>query len=183
MSVSAALGRHTEAIASIQRSLELDPLSLIISATLARHGYHFARQYDKAVSQCRKTLDMDANFWVAHHFLGGILATVGRPAEAVAEFQTARALEANLEALAGLGYADGLCGNTREARQVVAELTELAKERYVSPILFALVHIGLGDNELAWLETAYEHRSQWLSEAGVDPWFDACGRIRASLTC
>jgi serine/threonine protein kinase/Tfp pilus assembly protein PilF len=60
----AAIGRHQEAITAFERAIELDPLSLIIHATLGRHGYYFARQYDQAITQLQKTLDMEVNFWV-----------------------------------------------------------------------------------------------------------------------
>jgi len=74
----AAVGRHGEAIETLKRAIELDPLSLIIHATLGRHGFYFARRYDDAIAQLRKTLDMDENFWVARHFLGWTYANIGR---------------------------------------------------------------------------------------------------------
>jgi serine/threonine-protein kinase len=171
----AAIGRHPEAIAAIQRAQELDPLSLIINATLGRHGYYFARQYDRAIEQCGKVLEMDPNFWVAHSFLGWIYAQTGQVSEALAAFQTARRLENNLENIAGLGFIYGLSGQREEARKALAELMELATKRYVSPIVIALVHVGLEerDQAFAWLEKAFEHHSQWLSEINVDAAFDS----------
>src|SRR5262249_49300996 len=93
----AARGRHDEAIAAIGRAVDLDPLSLIIHASLGRHGYAFARQFDRAAGQLHRTLAMDPNFWVAHHFLGGVYACTGRLAEALAAFETANRLDGNLE--------------------------------------------------------------------------------------
>ena len=69
----AAVGRHEEAITAFQRAIDLDPLSLIIQATLGRHGYYFARRYDQAIAQLQKTLDMDDDFWVARFWLGSRL--------------------------------------------------------------------------------------------------------------
>jgi serine/threonine protein kinase/tetratricopeptide (TPR) repeat protein len=171
----AAVGRHTEAIAAVKRALDLDPLSLIIHATLGRHAYYFARQYDQAIAQLRKTLEMDANFWVAHSFLGWVYARVGRLADALAEFQTARRLDENLENIAGLGYTHGLSGHADEAGQALEELRQIAEKRYVSPILSAVIAIGLGQHDRAfdWLEKAYEDRAQMLSEIKADPLFDS----------
>ena len=101
----AARGQHPQAIAAIQRGIELDPLSLISHATLGRHGYYFARQYDQAIAQLHKTLEMDGNFWVAHYFLGWVYARTGRLTEALTAFQTAQRLDGNLEIVAGLAYA------------------------------------------------------------------------------
>lgn len=44
------LGRHPEAIQEMQRALELDPLSLILTADLGC-AYYFARRYDAAFDQ------------------------------------------------------------------------------------------------------------------------------------
>jgi serine/threonine protein kinase/tetratricopeptide (TPR) repeat protein len=171
----AAVGRHPEAIAEFQRALKLDPLSLIINATLGRHGYFFARQYDQAIEQCQKTMDMDPHFWVAHHFLGGVYAAMGRLQEALAAFTRARQLEPSLETISGLGLTYGRLGQRDNALTALAELHNLAKTGYVSPINFALVHMGLGakDEAFGWLKKALEHHSQWLSEIGVDPLFDS----------
>ncbi len=170
-----ARGRHPESIAAIRRALDLDPLSLIIQATLGRHGYQFARQFDRAAEQLHKTLEMDANFAAAHHFLGGVHACTGRLEEAAAAFETARRLDgSNMEAVACLGHVHGLAGRRDEALRALDELRQHSGRRNVSPLLSALVWIGLGDNDeaFAWLDRAVEHRTQWLSEIGVDAMFD-----------
>ena len=48
----------------------------------------------------------------------------------------------------------------RKRAQLLAQLTEKAKTRYVQPYAFALVHLGLGEKEQAldWLEKAVEER-------------------------
>ena len=170
----AARGRHDEAIAAIGRALDLDPLSLIIHATLGRHGYFFARQYDRAAEQLHRTLEMDADFWVAYHFLGAVYACLGRLDEARTAFETARRLNDNLEMIAGLGYVHGRAGRRGEALALLDELKEKAARGYVSPILSALIWTGLGDNDqaFAWLDRAVEDRTQWLSEIMVDSFFD-----------
>jgi Flp pilus assembly protein TadD len=170
----AARGRHEEAIAAIQRALELDPLSLIIHATLGRHGYFFARQYEQAAEQLLKTLEMDADFWVAHHFLGWVYTCLGKLEEALTAYETARCLNGNLETLAGLGYVHGRAGRRAEALALLDELRQLSARCYVSPMLSALIWTGLGDNDqaFAWLNRAVADRSQWLSEILVDSFFD-----------
>ncbi len=58
-------GRFEEAIAEAKQALELDPLSLIINRNLGDAFYH-ARQYDQAIEQERKTMELDPNFIHAH---------------------------------------------------------------------------------------------------------------------
>jgi serine/threonine-protein kinase len=170
----AALGRYQEAITEFQRALELDPLSLIIHATLGRHGYYFARQYDQAIAQFQKTLEMDENFFVAHLFLGWTYANIGRLPEALTELQIARRLDNNLEITMGLAYTYARAGRRREAQQLSDELQQLSSKRYVSPVLQALIAIGLGEHDRAfvWLEKSYEDRAQLLSEIRAEPAFD-----------
>lgn len=51
-----AQGRLEEAIAEMKRAQELDPLSLIISTNVG-WAYYFARRYDQAIEQHRKTIE------------------------------------------------------------------------------------------------------------------------------
>ncbi|MBI4462471.1 MAG: hypothetical protein HY653_06155, partial [Acidobacteria bacterium] len=67
-------------------------------------------------------------------------------------------------------------GKRAEARQVLEELNQLRKRRYVSAYLVAVIHTGLGerDQAWAWLEKAHEERASWLSQfLKVDPRFDS----------
>ena len=45
----------------MKRAQQLDPLSLVISATLG-DGLRLARRYDEAIEQVRKALEMDPSF-------------------------------------------------------------------------------------------------------------------------
>ncbi len=170
----AAVGRHEEAIAMLKRAIDLDPLSLIIHATLGRHGYYFARQYGRAIAQLRKTLEMDDGFWVAHLWLGWTYANVGRLEEAVGELQAARRLDDNLEIVMALGYAHGRAGRRAEARRLLDELEGMSAARYVSPMLAALITTGMGetDEAITWLERSYAERAQMMSELKAEPAFD-----------
>jgi eukaryotic-like serine/threonine-protein kinase len=170
----AAVGRHQEAITAFKRAIELDPLSLIAHATLGRHGYYFARQFDQAIAQLQKTLEMDDSFWVARLWLGWTYANLGRLPEALAELQTARRLDDNSEIVAALGYTYGRAGRRQEAEQLLDKLKQLAQKRYVSPMVQALIAIGLGERDQAfvWLEKGYEDRAQMLSELRAEPAFD-----------
>src|ERR1700690_704721 len=75
---------------------------------------------------------------------------------------------------AALAHSYGKAGRREEALQILGELTELAKQKYVAPHFFVGIHIGLGDNERAieYLEKSYEEHSHWLIYLHMDPRMD-----------
>ncbi len=124
--------------------------------------------------QLRKTLELDSNFWVAHLWLGWTYAAIGRHADGIAELQIARRLDDTLEIVAALGYAQGLAGQRDAARLALDELQQFSRTRYVSPMLGALIAVGMGEHDEAfgWLEKALEDRAQMLSELRAESAFD-----------
>jgi tetratricopeptide (TPR) repeat protein len=61
-------GRNKEAIAELQRALDLDPSSLVISTDLG-YAYFLDGQYDAAYAQYEKVLAADADFLPVHYQL------------------------------------------------------------------------------------------------------------------
>jgi serine/threonine-protein kinase len=172
----AGVGRLNEARAAIQKAQELDPLSLIINATVAQ-VFYYAHEYDRAIEQLRKTLEIDANFAHAHRLLGEAYRKKAMVGEAIAEMQRAVTLSGGNRAyyLGQLGNAYAVSGRRGEALKIIDELTELSRQKYVSPTIFAIVYIGLGEKDQAftWLERAYEERSGMPTEFMVEPMFDS----------
>jgi serine/threonine-protein kinase len=64
-----------------------------------------------------------------------------------------------------------VAGRTDLARQILTELTETSKQRYIASSDFALVHAGLGERDQAiqWLERACEERDSHAPAINVDP--------------
>jgi tetratricopeptide (TPR) repeat protein len=60
----------------------------------------------------------------------------------------------------------GLAGQRSKALGVLEEHTEISKQRYVSPVDFAIIYAGLGDVDAAFrrLEQAYQARSPRIHE-------------------
>jgi DNA-binding winged helix-turn-helix (wHTH) protein/TolB-like protein/Tfp pilus assembly protein PilF len=73
-------GRLDEAERHMRRALEIDPLSLAINADLGELLY-FRRDYNGALEQCLKTLDMDPTFGFTHYYLEKIYTQKGMHAE------------------------------------------------------------------------------------------------------
>ena len=155
----AAMGRFDEAIAAEKKALELDPLNTFLNTNLA-FFFYWARRYEDATAQIRKTLELDSNNAFAHSILGWCVIWKGSKTEATAEFQKATSLDDLPWYISSLGYACAVSGDRAKAEQILQDLEELSKQRYVSPANRAAVYLGLGEKEKAldWLEKAYEDR-------------------------
>ena len=170
----AARGRTEEALAEIQRARDDDPRELITHTHVAE-VFYLARQYDRVVEQCRRTLEFDPNFFLARFHLGRAYLEKGMYAEAIAEFERARTLSGGAPAMVmALGYAHARAGHAVEARRALAELQRLAAGRYVPALYFAALYTGLGDTSqaLTWLNRAYQERSDYLVYLKVEPMAD-----------
>ena len=153
-------GRHEEALQETRTSQELDPLPMCSRGEALWHYYVF-RQYGEAVRQCRKAIDLEPNFFLAHTIMGWALAGDGRWAEAIAAAETGRHLSDSPFALAGLGFIYAKAGYGAKASDILLELTELSKRRYVCGYHVAIIHAALGekDRALEWLARAHGERS------------------------
>ena len=168
------LGRMEESLAESRRALELEPLSLVVNTHLGWH-YFYARQYDKAIEQYRRTLELDPAFPQTQRYAAWALLQKGRHEEAIADLRAASgALGPDPEVEAELGHALAVAGRRAEARAVLEGLRQLSSSRYVSPYSVALVHAGLGDRDqaLAWLDKAYDERSDYMAYLGLEPMLD-----------
>lgn len=166
-----ALRRHDEAIAEAQRALELDPLSATFSDDLAL-AYCLARRYDEAIKQNMKTLEIEPDRPDTLSRLGNIYDQKGMYQEAVAAYQKAISRsERTSNFLGWLGHAYAASGRRKEAVKILDEMTEMSKQKYVSPYDFAILYTGLGEKgkALEQLNHAYEERSSWIINLQVDP--------------
>src|SRR5713101_4933911 len=170
----ATMGRMDEAIAEAKLAQQIDPLSLVMNAALGR-VYHFARQYDRAIDQFRKTIEMDPNFASAHFDIAASYVEKRMYTEAIAEYQKVLAISGrNLTYLSELGWAHARAGNTLEAMKILNQLKEISRQSYVPPFAFAFIYIGLGDKDHAftWLEKDYEQRDNTMVFLKAEPIFD-----------
>lgn len=169
-----AMGREVEALREIRRAHEIDPLSLPINRDVGLI-YYRARQYDLAIEQYLKTIELDPSFWSAHQHLGWAYEQKEMYEEAIAELNQATAIAGDRTSIrAQLGHVYAVSGWRAEAEKTLAELREPSKQPYVSPYEIALIYTGLGENYRAfeWLEQAYQDRSGWLIYLKVEPMLD-----------
>jgi tetratricopeptide (TPR) repeat protein len=135
-----------------------------------------ARKFDAAEAQARATLALAPNFIPALGGLGAAYLQQKRYPEAIQVLADAWERDKNFAAVgAWLGYAYGISGDAPRTREVLQELQELGKQRYVSPAELAVIHLGLGEREeaLTLLERWHREAAEHLAWIKVDPVFDS----------
>ena len=171
-------GRNEEALAEMQRAVELDPLSVRFGLTWARLLF-FIRQYDRAIDQYHKTLELDPNLAMAHEWLGYAYEQKGMHKEAIAEWAKALTLSGEGELAAVLQRAYAKSGFEAAVRALAQKKLERSKERtargeYVPAVEYVIAYIRVGDKEqaFAWLAKAVAERTRLALEIKVSPIFD-----------
>ena len=86
---------------------------------------YLSRQYDRAIDQYRRAVDLDPNFALTHIWFGRPYLEKGKFPEAISELETAVRLsgEGTL-ALAMLGHGLASAGRVDEANEVLKKLLE-----------------------------------------------------------
>ena len=169
-----ALGRSEEGLTEAKRALDLDPVSPAILNYVVVQLY-LARRFDEAIEQGRKTLELDPSFAPVHGTLGHVYAAKGMYRDALAEYEKCSALSGGSPlSTAFVGYAHARLGQRSDAFRVLDQLRAAAKQRYVPAISFAIVYVGLGEKEQAflWLEKAYDERTNSLAYLKVAATWD-----------
>jgi len=166
-----AQGQLENALAEAQHAKALDPVSLPVRSNTAMALY-YAGQYDQAIEQCLQVLEIDPDFCRSYEDLGRVYWKKGMRGEAIRAFKKAvRCSSRGSLYVAQLAQAYAAEGRREDALHLLEELTERARERYVSPYAFALVHTGMGnkDQAFAWLSRAYDERASTLPFLKTNP--------------
>jgi len=167
-------GQHDAALLEAHTALELDPASVSIRRAVG-WLYHYARRYESAHDHLARAIEMNPTAVETYRILAQNFAIRGRLEEAERIFRETLLLPAaGAYTKAGLGWVLGRAGKRAEAEKLLAELEVAAREGYVSPVPFSMLHIGLGnvDRALDWAERAYDERRGWLAYFKVNPMLD-----------
>jgi len=169
-----AMGRTNEAIKERQTARDLEPLSPIFNSALGE-AYFQARQFDRSIEETQKSLDADPSYEDALMNIARAYEQKGMydRSEAVLRQLLARAPEEPaILSMAGHEYA--VSGHRSQAREIISRLESIAGRRYVPPLYFALIYIGLGDRDKAFqfLNKAYDERSEYLLYLPTEPLAD-----------
>jgi eukaryotic-like serine/threonine-protein kinase len=174
-----ALGRHEEALASMQRGRELDPLSVLMQMSVA-WALYFARHYRQALDAIREVTVLEPGFPNALAFLAityerlGLLERAAETLGHASTFFTARIGDDTVAALkAGLA-AGGPPGYWR-ARVRIAELVRQQNHafgvaEYASGV--AMAQVGAIDEAFDHLDRMTALRTGQAAFLMVDPALD-----------
>lgn len=167
-------GRLDEAVAELERALDVDPLSIYVRSHL---GIVLVLQHDweKAVTQGRQLLELDPHAYVGHLILGSCYREQRLLDDAIAAHRRAVELSGGAAGMIGwLGLSLAAGGRTTEARALLEHLHQAASERYVPPSSLAWIYLGLGEIDAAfeWLDRAVEARDQFMMAIRSYAFFD-----------
>lgn len=167
-------GRFDEAHRQLEIALSLDPLSKALNNGLA-FLFYYARDYDRAREACRKTLELDPNYFqaVACHAL--ICLEQRQFGEAMQYLEQARKVTRDSPiALSYYAYVCACLDRAPEAREILALLLKRAETEYIAPAYIGIIYAGLGDSSHAfdWLDKACDVRDSTLTFLGIFQAFD-----------
>jgi serine/threonine protein kinase/tetratricopeptide (TPR) repeat protein len=169
-----AMGRAEASLVEGRMATDLDPASVSIRRSMGWLHY-YARQPRESLEHLRRALAMNPTAEENHRLLGLSYLQLGLHDESAAAFREAVASsESPVLATAGLGLVAAARGRMTEARGVLEGLYAEARERYITPVAFAMLHAGLGqpDEAFEWLDRAVEDRRGWLCYLKVEPLLD-----------
>jgi tetratricopeptide (TPR) repeat protein len=173
-----AVGRYEEGIAEGIRAVELDPLSLNQRAGLAEF-YYAARQYDRALEEAQKVLDMDPDFNRARGVMMWVYEELGMCEEYLAlRRERLMGWGAEPEALARQAALEQACADSGFVGiwrwRLERSLERIAAGEYVGPSALADNYARLGriDEAFEWLERAYDERDGNLAFMKMSPAYD-----------
>jgi TolB-like protein/Flp pilus assembly protein TadD len=163
-------GRLREALAEIERSVDLDPVT---GSTFHAEGfiYYFSRQYDQALAVTRTVRDLNVTLPDWNLLIGDIYAEKGMYAESIASLLKS---EPGPYSLGHLGNAYARAGQVDAALKTISQLQEHVRTDGVGRYEIALVYTGLGRKTEAfkWLEESYKAHDVGLLYLKIDPPLD-----------
>jgi len=156
---------HQEDVAlpELERARALDPLNPVFSAWLGWR-YLWAEQWEKALDEGRKSIEIYPDFPIGHFVMGGAYTGQGRLEEAIAAHQKAGAASPMWKW--GLGCTYAQFGREAEARAVARELEKSPTGWDSWGLAEIYASLGETDEALRCLEAAFEQRHSYI------PWLN-----------
>ena len=168
------MGRFDEAKIEHEKTLQIDPTSLVFHVELAAY-YYTTRQFDQAITQAQTVIEMEPGYAFGYVFLSFSYGQKGMKQEAA---------EAYIKVVELFGEVE----EAEELRQILAEkgvkatwlkrieqVDSPARRKSFSAHWRALIHIWLGEKgrALDWLEISYERRDRWMINVKYAPEMDS----------
>ena len=165
-------GRPNEAKTAVERAVLLDPLNP--RAFRAQGSVAYAgRRYADAIAPLQRALQLNPKMTYAHALIGSSLLGLGRPADALKEF------EAETEAqfhFSGLAITQHRLGNQASAEKAFEQLVREVGDSALYQQAEVLAQWGRGPEALATLQRAKQVGDSGLTYAATDPFLDPLRR-------
>jgi serine/threonine-protein kinase len=164
-------GRVAEARAEAEQARQLDPTSMIINNLVAITLF-ISRDYEGAVAQEIKTLELNPAADVPRFFLALSYQQLGRFAEALAALDKAPAQNSGLQTVRARVLAAS--GDRAAAQRLLGEIEKRFAAEPVPRGALAAVHLALGDKDGTFqlLGRGVEERDQSVLNLKVSPQWD-----------
>ncbi|PYJ42011.1 MAG: hypothetical protein DME86_06755 [Verrucomicrobia bacterium] len=174
----ALFGRNEEAVAQMDRATELDPFFPGLNLHRGRL-FFFLRDYDRAVNEFARTLELHPGYPTAHEWFGDACEKKGMSHEAITQWCSALTLNGESEHARILEQTYAACGFDAAVRasaqkQLLRLNEKTARGDYVPAAHYLMVYVRLGDNEEAfsWLARTVEERNWLALQIKVNPILD-----------
>jgi TolB-like protein len=150
----------------LDRARELDPLPPWNDINLVAWWLYQGRP-ERALEEGERIRQRNPTLYVTPWQMGFAQLRLGRPGQAVPEFEAAlKLIHPNRPAafVAPLGLAYGLAGCRTDALKILTEMEQASRERYIMPLNLAWVYSGLGrmDEAFRLVDQALEQRTPRL---------------------
>jgi adenylate cyclase len=171
-------GRDQEGLAQMERAAQLDPFFPGLNLHFARI-FFFLRDYDRAINQFAKTLELHPGYAAAHEYFGDACEKKGMASEAITQWTSALMLSGETEqakileqTYAASGFEAAVRALAQKQLQRFEEKT--ARGEYVPAMHYLMAYVRLGDNEKAftWLARTVEERNWFAFQIKVNPILD-----------
>ena len=168
----AAVGKLPEAVSEGKMAQDLDPLSISINTGLDTL-YYLQRDYDKALAQCRKALEISPDAGTIHYDLFDIYSAKSMHDQAIDELEKEIGSEGGPGESASIDQSYKQNGYAGAMRRAIEIASNTSVEDY-DPYLAAKGYMLLGDKDKAfvWLNKAADAHSQILFIKS-DPYWDS----------
>src|SRR5207247_10495509 len=144
--VLGARGRFDAGSVRAHPALVLHPAPVSVRGAVGGVNY-YARRYEQAREHLARAIEMNPMAVESYRMFGSTLALQGELAEAERVFREALALPgAGAYSKATLGWLLARAGKRPGAEQLLHALEQARAQGYVSPVAFAILHIGLGNH-------------------------------------
>jgi tetratricopeptide (TPR) repeat protein len=163
-----------EAIAQVERAMELDPLSWGANFWLSCF-YWLARDYERGMKAAKSFQQNHPQNYMAPFMIASICRDSGKTRDAIAPQSEAVEMSGGQPQMLGwLSLNLALDGKTAEARSVLRRLQDISSKTYVSPTSFIWAHLGLEeiDDAFVWMGRAIEERDSIIIPIKTYPSFD-----------